>query len=221
MGQAARITVTDRVIFGFTWLEAFNPYIDWTSRTWDDTPIEVTTRALSRARFLGVEDYARKRLRKADAKRENTRKTLASKALASQPIDPEAWKEYFPEHPDGFPRNTRNLQEPTEVSMAEKSTTLWRHQTIDSIRASIKHDKQQAKWQRNKAAEIRTSMQELPELDMSNHPELVEFRKVFPQYPSGITAISSPRNSLLPATSEVKTLDLAHRIEVNKTSMAT
>jgi RNase H-like domain found in reverse transcriptase/Reverse transcriptase (RNA-dependent DNA polymerase)/Integrase zinc binding domain len=131
------------------------------------------------------------------------------------------WKEYFPEHPDGFPRNTHKFQRPTEVSGVEKYTTLWRHQTIDSIKASIRYDRQQAEWRRNKAAELRASTQELPELDTSNHPELVEFRRVFPQYPSGITAISSPRNTPPPATSEVKTLDLAHCIEVNKTSMAT
>jgi hypothetical protein len=103
----------------------------------------------------------------------------------------------------------------------ERYTALWQHKKINSIWASISHDKQQVEWKRNKIAELRTSLQELLKLDTSSHPELVEFRRIFPQYPSGITAISSPRNSPPPATSEVKTLDLAHCIEVNKTSVAT
>jgi gag-polyprotein putative aspartyl protease len=67
----------DWIIFGFTWLKAFNLKINWTNMTWDDLPIEVATRAVTRACFLGVEDHARQRLREADVKQENSCKMLA------------------------------------------------------------------------------------------------------------------------------------------------
>jgi hypothetical protein len=58
----------DRIIFGFTWLKAFNPKINWMNMTWDDLPIEVATRAVTRACFLGVEDHAKQQLREVDCK---------------------------------------------------------------------------------------------------------------------------------------------------------
>jgi hypothetical protein len=213
----------DQVIFGFTWLKAFNPKINWTNMTWDDLPIEVATCAVTRARFLGVEDHARQRLREADIKRDNKRRTLAYEVFHSNLdiVNTDSWKTYFPEYDNGVPKTNNHFKEPTEFDPVEKYVKLWRHQKINNIRASIRHDRQQVEWKRTKIAELRASSQEPPELDTSNHPELVEFRRVFPQYLSGITAISSPRNSPPPAASEVKTLDLAHCIEVNKTSMAT
>jgi Reverse transcriptase (RNA-dependent DNA polymerase) len=106
--------------------------------TWDNVPIEVATRAVTRARFLGVEDHAKQRLREADVKRENTRKMLAhlklrlqdDKLTASQKQDLEdkhpelkKWAEYFLEWPNGVSKISEpRIIPPTSLNKTSVAT---------------------------------------------------------------------------------------------------